>query len=266
MEFMLETGEDKLPICDWYSREQRRMEQNEWAQRDQGIECIYNWIPEAWILSFGLHGIANVGAPLKWMIHGLCVTDRTPRAIFYWCGGGNATDKMVRECDEMRSFLHILLWTFAHSLYENSLEESTTIRGDATAQCLGPGQGGSLSAGTSPPCPNPDLHQELIRWLGAADFFPTGIIVSETKISSFPSVLLCAAAVPCSSWQKGPISKCQTISRAFPVSPEAGSLHCLRNEAFGIAISCWCAKRQLGSIFWLFCAMFLQGCWLLSPQ
>lgn len=42
---------------------------------------INNCIPEAWILSLGLRGIANVGAQLKGMIHGLYVTDRMPRAI-----------------------------------------------------------------------------------------------------------------------------------------------------------------------------------------
>lgn len=106
------------------------------------------------------------------MIHGLCVTDRTPGAISYCCGGGNATDRMARECDEMRSFLHIFLCTFEPSLYKNSLKESTKIRGDATAQCLGPGQGCSLPTGTNPPCiTNPDLNQQLINLLGA-HFFP----------------------------------------------------------------------------------------------
>lgn len=43
------------------------------------------------------------------MIHGVRVTDRTPRAIFYGFGGRNATDSMVREFDEMRGFIYILL-------------------------------------------------------------------------------------------------------------------------------------------------------------
>lgn len=53
-----------------------------------------------------------------------------------------------------------------------------------------------------PPCTtNPDLHQELISLLSAADFLPRGIIVREMKmvrkISSFPftALLLCQVQI-----------------------------------------------------------------------
>lgn len=51
------------------------------GSRMERLRSINNCIPEAWILSLGLRGIANVGAQLKGMIHGLYVTDRMPRAI-----------------------------------------------------------------------------------------------------------------------------------------------------------------------------------------
>ena len=207
----------------------------------QTEQHVHNWIPEAWILSSGLREIANVGAQLKRMIHGLCVTDRVPRAISYWCGGGNATDRMVRECDETRSFLHIFLWTFEPSLYENSLEESSKIRGDGIARCAGPGHGGSLSTGTNPPCTtNPDLHQKLISLLGAAHFFPAGIIVRETKafrkIRSFPA------------GRNGQLASAKPFLGYFPVSPEARALLCVSKEAFSRATPGWRTEKQLRSI------------------